>query len=144
MKPAPSITSFLRKLPAVQDDKETDRKRMDIKIAAEFDNSDCSYDKDGVCSTHGKGKKKYHQKRTWTKGKTGLFYWKYTKTHYFVCPRPRAGASLPGQSDRPTFLILKDSAMTRAGDIVDAKKTSPGNMKTKPNKVTAAKEQEVQ
>ena len=103
----------------------------------------CSYTEDGVCSTHGKGKKKYHQKRTWTKGKTGLFYWKYTKTHYFVCQRPRARASLPGQSDRPTFLILKDSAMTRAGDIVDAKKTSPGNMKTKPNKVTAAKEQEV-
>ena len=39
LKPAPSITSFFRKLPAVQDDKETDRKRMDIKLAPEFDNS---------------------------------------------------------------------------------------------------------
>ena len=53
------------------------------------------------------------------------------------------GQVYPGKGDRPTFLILKNSAMTRVGVNVDMKKTSLGNTKTKPNEVTAAKEQEV-
>ena len=65
----------------------------------------------------------------------------YNKTHYFVCPRPKTGAGHPASTNRPTFLILKGSAMTRASDNVLVKKTSMG--KTKPNDVTAAKDKEV-
>ena len=52
-------------------------------------------------------------------------------------------AGYPTPTNRPIFLILKDSAMTRAGDNVPVKKTSLGKTKTKPNEVMAKKDREV-
>ena len=52
-------------------------------------------------------------------------------------------AGHPAPTNRPSFLILKDSAMTRAGDNVPVKKTSLGKTKTKSNEVTAKKDRDV-
>ena len=36
---------------------------------------DCSYSPEGVCSIHGQATKKFRTKRTWSKGRNGLFLW---------------------------------------------------------------------
>ena len=40
---------------------------------------DCSYDVNGVCGQHGKGK------NVWAKGKNGISAWRYSKTFYYTC-----------------------------------------------------------
>ena len=76
-----------------------------------------------VCEEHGPLEKKWKPKKTWAKGKNGLFAWKYSKTHYYACtgPTTRVGH----HSHRPTFLILKGDVMKT---VDNAKKTS-GEMK---------------
>ena len=99
----------------------------------------CSYSEGGVCHLHGQAQKKFKPGRRWTKGKNGLFSWRYCKTWYFVCSGPKRTTTEDGHqpTQKPTFLILKDSGTNGASGI--NKKTSKGNtMKTKPNKVTAA------
>ena len=76
---------------------------------------------DGVCEEHGALEKKWRPKKTWTKGRNGLYSWKYSKVVYYACtgPTTRVGH----HSHRPTFLMLKDSVM-KTDD--NAKKTSRG------------------
>ena len=87
LKPAPSITSFLRKLPAVQDDKETDRKRMDIKLAPEFDNSKLLLYW-GWCLLHPwQGEKEISSEKNMDKGEDRIILLEVHKNSLFCLPK---------------------------------------------------------
>ena len=96
----------------------------------------CNYTKDGVCDTHGQAEKIWKPKRSWKKGKNGLFSWKYSRVTDWKCTTRVGG---PPQLQKPTFLILRDrqtdSARGRARDNSDV---IHGEGKTKPNDVKAA------
>ena len=45
----------------------------------------CIYTKDGVCHLHGQAELWWRPKKTWVKGKNGLYRWKYGRVEYFKC-----------------------------------------------------------
>ena len=69
----------------------------------------CVYSRGGVCCYHGPGTKMWKPKRTWVKGKDGLFKWKYGRVQYFTCTKQnRKDDDVSGV--KPTLLMLRDSA----------------------------------
>ena len=83
----------------------------------------CVITKDGVCEEHGPAMKKWKPKRSWAKGKNGLFAWRYSRTHYYVCTGQTTRVGHP--THRPTFLVLKEDVMMKTDDT--SRKTFVGN-----------------
>ena len=76
------------------------------------------------------------RRRKWAQGKDGLFGWRYCKNWYFTCTDVRKKTTTQDShppTQKPTFLILRDSGDKNASD----KKSSRGKLKTNPNQVTA-------
>ena len=74
----------------------------------------CVYDDKGVCDIHGPGKKMIKPWKKWTKGKNGLYCWRYTRQIYYICTgvTPSTMNTEPDEPV-PTFLVLGRSASQR-------------------------------
>ena len=80
-------------------------------------------------------KKLFKPGKKWTKGKNGLYSWKYTKTWYFKCLVTKKTEAEDGHppNHAPTFLMIRDSGVNRASD--DKLKCSVGKNDRKPNQI---------
>ena len=67
----------------------------------------CVHDSQGKCDVHGQAQKILRPKRVWTKGKNGLFGWRYTRTTYYEC---RTVTKAEDDTPRPTFVSMKSGS----------------------------------
>ena len=94
------------------------------------------HDDKGMCTIHGMGKKMIRPGKKWTKGKNGLFYWKYTRQIYYICsgvsPSTSTVKTEPEPDEPvPTFLVLGHSASQRTSTRTNT--TSVGQGATRAN-----------
>ena len=89
----------------------------------------CVYTEAGICSVHGQGVEKWKPKKTWAKGRNGLFKWKYGRHYYWSCTEQKSEAGRQ-PAHKPTFLMLSDSADMKK----DLSVNNGGSWAAKPNR----------
>ena len=90
------------------EDKVEDAAGPGAGVVVRGGNVACVHDSQGMCDVHGQAQKKLRPRKVWTKGKNGLFGWRYARTTYYECRTVTKAED--DDTPRPTFVTMKSSS----------------------------------